>query len=558
MESPSSRVLIVDDMPINRMILASLLASNGVLSDQAESGMECLALCEKHDYDLILLDHRMPYFDGVDTLVALRELYEKKGRSVQVICHTTEEGRKNINLYKAAGFSDVLIKPIDPRQMSNVLMTYLPEKDRLLEDETLSAEIEPTDIAEKQDFDDTMDELDKLPMWLKTVPRIDLVTGIDNCGDAEDYIEALYVFYSSIPEKSEDIESYLKHDELTMYKLTVHSLKSMARLIGARKLFEDAKNLEAAAESGDMQTIYSQTPEFLSDYRQYETYLSPIKNDDRVRSLLQRNADNKPVAPKQTESLRSVLFIHTHRGIVTTGIEVNLKENGYSVISIPDEPDIIIGYRFKADIIIYYPHTDDSSHIGLTMNLLGEICQDDSKILCLTGEVSDLEHAMSSTGAHRVCRTYPRPVNISNFIKDMDYFSDLIDEYHRKKTLYIVDDDPDYLSVINNWLSGDYNVSCFHSGKEIIDGLSAATPDLILLDYEMPDMNGYELMQHIRTKDDTKKIPIIFLTGKNDRDLVFKVLKYKPDGYLLKTSQKEALSDAIHRFFAESLFSKAH
>ena len=70
-------------------------------------------------------------------------------------------------------------------------------------------------------------------------------------------------------------------------------------------------------------------------------------------------------------------------------------------------------------------------------------------------------------------------------------------------------------------------------------------------------MNGYELMQRLRMEDDTQKIPIIFLTGKNDRDLVFKVLQVRPDGYLLKTSQKEALSDAIHRFFKESLFSKA-
>ena len=72
MESTSSRVLIVDDMPINRMILASLLATNGVPSDQVESGRECLALCQKRDYDLILLDHRMPDFDGVDTLIALK------------------------------------------------------------------------------------------------------------------------------------------------------------------------------------------------------------------------------------------------------------------------------------------------------------------------------------------------------------------------------------------------------------------------------------------------------------------------------------------------------
>ncbi len=66
MNNTTSRVLIVDDMPVNRLVLSSLLATHGVMSDQAESGMECIELCENNDYDLILLDHRMPDMDGVD------------------------------------------------------------------------------------------------------------------------------------------------------------------------------------------------------------------------------------------------------------------------------------------------------------------------------------------------------------------------------------------------------------------------------------------------------------------------------------------------------------
>ena len=98
MENGISQVLIVDDMMINRMILSSLLSAGGVASDQAENGRECLEMCKKKDYDLILLDHRMPEPDGVDTFVALKEIFKKRGRSVPVICHTTDEGRKNINL----------------------------------------------------------------------------------------------------------------------------------------------------------------------------------------------------------------------------------------------------------------------------------------------------------------------------------------------------------------------------------------------------------------------------------------------------------------------------
>ena len=124
MKSNSAHVLIIDDMPVNRMILSSLLASRGVVSDQAEGGLMCLDMVRANDYDLILLDHRMPDMDGVDTLVQLKGIFREKGRSIPVICHTTEEGRKNINLYKAAGFADVLIKPVDPEQISEMIMTF--------------------------------------------------------------------------------------------------------------------------------------------------------------------------------------------------------------------------------------------------------------------------------------------------------------------------------------------------------------------------------------------------------------------------------------------------
>ena len=113
MNNNASRVLIIDDLSVNRMILSSLLTSRGVVSEQADSGFKCLEMVKAKDYDLILLDHRMPDIDGVDTLVQLKGIFREKGRSIPVICHTTEEGRKNINLYKAAGFSDVLIKPVD-------------------------------------------------------------------------------------------------------------------------------------------------------------------------------------------------------------------------------------------------------------------------------------------------------------------------------------------------------------------------------------------------------------------------------------------------------------
>ena len=567
MEKNSARVLIIDDLPVNRMILSSLLASRGVVSDQADGGYACLDMVRNGhgDYDLILLDHRMPDLDGVDTLVQLKEIFKEQGRSIPVICHTTEDGRQNINLYKAAGFADVLIKPVDPEQLSEVILTYLPQvSDTSVTGEELNLNPDMSINTEAGagatpflDDSAVKDELDKLPMWLKIVPHIDLAAGIKGCGSAEDYVDALFVFRSSINDKADDIAYYEDQGDWTMYRLAVHSLKSMSLLIGAKNLGEMAAKLEKYADKSDYNRVSEKTPELLSEYRRFNKLLEPLMEDEDIRQIMDDAADQAKEAPKDTyteDQFRSVLFIKSSHGIVAKGIEKNLNDAGFKVVSVPDSPDAIINHRFDADIIIYYPEIYEDSHISITMNLLGELCQDDCKLLCLTGDANDIEIAMDSKGAGRVSHTYPRPVEPAEFLSDMEYYSELLYDYHRVKTIFVVDDDPDYRSVIERWLSPHYSISGFSSASEMMTGLSTVKPDLILLDYEMPEMDGYELMGNLRNDPETQMIPIIFLTGKNDRDHVFSILHYKPDGYLLKTASKDTLLDSIDRFFAESLF----
>lgn len=563
MENNRSRVLIVDDMRINRIVLASILATHGITSDQAESGIECIDLCKENDYDLVLLDHRMPELDGVDTLVRLKEMFKERGKDVPIICHTTEEGRSNVNLYKAAGFADVLIKPVDPRELYEAIMMYLKDEEHSPEheaDSSFDSILSGTGSVNSEGsaaYDiDVKKEIEKLPVWLKIIPQLDLGAGVTNCGDHEDYLDALYIFYSSVDEKADELECFTEYEDWTMYALRVHALKSMARLIGAKKLGKTAAMLEAAAREENYGLIKRETGDFLKSYREFKNSLSPIEKED-IFANKEKEPDQTPsAAPNENNPFHrpSILYIQSGEGIVKKGIVNNLTEAKFNVITIPDEPDRIIAGRNEADIVIYNPGTNDASNIGITMNLLGEICQDDSKILCLTGEINDIHKAMASNGSHRVSRTYPRPVDIGTFVNDMVFFTELEADFHRKKTIFIVDDDPAYLSVIHHWLSPLYNVQCFNSGSEMLSGLSTVTPDLLLLDLEMPKMDGFDLMKIIRTDYTDPRIPIILLTGNNNKDIVFHVLEYKPDGYLLKTSPKENILDVINRFFAETMF----
>ncbi|MBQ8945984.1 MAG: response regulator [Lachnospiraceae bacterium] len=325
MDKNSSRVLIVDDLPVNRMILSSLLASHGVMSDQADGGYKCLELARKNDYDLILLDHRMPDLDGVDTLTELKEIFKDKGRSVPVICHTSDEGSKNINLYKAAGFADVLIKPIDPAELSDVIMTYLPAESTPVQlGEPAYTPIEDIPSAETGVEEDARDELDKLPLWLKIVPHIDLSAGINACGSAEDYVDALYIFRSSIDEKSDDIEKHLDREDWTMYRLGVHSLKSMSRLVGARDLANMAASLEELTDKGETDRIRQKTPELLTQYRQFKKRLDPLMDDKDIQNLMTEATDKV----KESDSDHYVRDLSRHVLFVQTKLATPISNGG--------------------------------------------------------------------------------------------------------------------------------------------------------------------------------------------------------------------------------------
>ena len=83
------------------------------------------------------------------------------------------------------------------------------------------------------------------------------------------------------------------------------------------------------------------------------------------------------------------------------------------------------------------------------------------------------------------------------------------------------------------------------SGKLAFTFLEKKHTDLILLDYEMPIINGGEVLKKLRENPATKDIPVVFLTGVSNRSTIQEVLAMKPQGYLLKPIDSEKLFKVI-------------
>jgi len=104
----------------------------------------------------------------------------------------------------------------------------------------------------------------------------------------------------------------------------------------------------------------------------------------------------------------------------------------------------------------------------------------------------------------------------------------------KRKTIWLVDDDAASLEVGCNAIRGYYNVLTLDSGEKLLQALEKNTPDLILLDVAMPEMNGYDVIKCIKSDPATAHIPVIFLTAKSDVESEFEGLSLGAVDYIVK------------------------
>ena len=124
-----------------------------------------------------------------------------------------------------------------------------------------------------------------------------------------------------------------------------------------------------------------------------------------------------------------------------------------------------------------------------------------------------------------------------------------------KKRVLVVDDEAIMLRSVKVWLGEDFEVSLVNSGETAIDFLTKHPVDLVLLDYRMPGMTGPDVLKALRQNELTKRIPVIFLTGKNDKESIMQVVALKPNGYILKTKKPEEIKAAVVDFFKTRVWS---
>ena len=183
------------------------------------------------------------------------------------------------------------------------------------------------------------------------------------------------------------------------------------------------------------------------------------------------------------------------------------------------------------------------------IHYLSDIMDEKEMQMIVIGEQRDLQVVNEFIPGHLIYRVFPRPVDNADYLKTVTSYFEKERQGEFKKSILIVDDDPNYLGLVREWLKDTYKVFMANSGLQAIKWLGKNTVDLILLDHEMPVTSGPQVLEMLRSDDETRSIPVMFLTGKSDKESVMQVVSLKPEGYFLKNIQKDELLDKLNEFF---------
>jgi DNA-binding response OmpR family regulator len=121
-----------------------------------------------------------------------------------------------------------------------------------------------------------------------------------------------------------------------------------------------------------------------------------------------------------------------------------------------------------------------------------------------------------------------------------------------KYKIMVIDDEPDIVKLVKISLEmANFEVIEAFSGKEALEKVQKIVPDLFLLDIMMPEMNGYEVCQVLKTQDRTRHVPVVMLTAKGQKGDAEQGLKVGANDYIIKPFDPYELGEQIHEMLQE-------
>ncbi len=248
------------------------------------------------------------------------------------------------------------------------------------------------------------------------------------------------------------------------------------------------------------------------------------------------------------EGKRNIVVVVLQYSVVVKGIERRLGDAGYQVSVLADGFEKIRDLSGVTDLFLLYLPGDAADQLD-QLEKLTYICslvKKGGRSMILIGEPKDHPELLQKLPDISGFGWLNRPVEMDVLLPAIENAIAGKAVSGGKKRILIVDDDPSYARMIREWIREEYQTDIVTAGMQAITFLLKNQVNLILLDYEMPVVDGPQVLQMLRQEPVTARIPVIFLTGVGTKEAVERVMALKPDGYILKSTTRDNLLKFLH------------
>jgi CheY-like chemotaxis protein/HPt (histidine-containing phosphotransfer) domain-containing protein len=251
-------VLLVDDHPINRMVLLKQINALGYAAETAENGLEALDKWSASEFGLVLTDCNMPEMNGYELARHIRECEARNGhrRTIIIACTANALGGEAENCL-AAGMDDYLAKPVQLTQLAQKMKYWLP----LPEPARLTDESKPGVAA---------------PSDERAVPIDPSVLAEISAGDPELERDIIDRFRRYNSEDANMLLAAFRNEDLQQVTQASHRITGASKTIGAMSLAAVCERLERASRANDWRTVTANMDAFSEELDRINDYVGTL------------------------------------------------------------------------------------------------------------------------------------------------------------------------------------------------------------------------------------------------------------------------------------------
>lgn len=241
------RILLVDDIEVNRKVGCLLLEKQQASVQVASNGKEALSLANTGQFDAILMDIQMPVMDGITALHEMRKL--SRLQNIKIIAMTAYSMEQDRDKFLHIGFDNYLAKPITGEKLVHAILD------------------EPLDFIERKEnanHDSIFDESQ--------------IQNIKEIGGNEMLIDLLYDFKHESDGLIEELERALNQKNKSQILEITHSLKGSSGSVGLKNISNSTRLVEQSLKNNESIDLASSIEEI---FKEYKTFVNWLKHQEK-------------------------------------------------------------------------------------------------------------------------------------------------------------------------------------------------------------------------------------------------------------------------------------